>query len=158
MKKETNLEGWQLEDAQRLRRLFDARQERGANGKQISQMEFGEKYEIGTQGMVWQYLSGRKALNLKSALAFSRGLGVKVRQFSPTLADQIEAAGSTNEQAGQIQLAASEAAPTLQWVSPLESELLSHFRSGDKEIRERILTFARSMTVAIGRQTRTDET
>lgn len=55
-----------------------------------SQSEFGAKYGIGSQGMVWQYLHGKRALNLKAAAAFSTGLGVQIKEFSPRLAAEAE--------------------------------------------------------------------
>ncbi|MGX9698144.1 S24 family peptidase [Janthinobacterium lividum] len=89
MKKEPKaLENWQIEDAQRLKSLFDAREPK------ISQAEFGAKFEIGSQGMVWQYVAARRPLNIKAATAFARGLGVNVEEISPTIAEEIAAAAS----------------------------------------------------------------
>ena len=89
MKKEPKaLEGWQIEDAQRLKSLFDAREPK------ISQAEFGAKFEIGSQGMVWQYVAARRPLNIKAATAFARGLGVNVEEISATIAAEIAAAAS----------------------------------------------------------------
>lgn len=82
------LEPWQNEDALRLKALFDKREPK------ISQAEFGEKFEIGSQGMVWQYLAGRRPLNIKAATAFARGLGVNVEEISPSIAAEIAAAAS----------------------------------------------------------------
>src|SRR5690606_38620638 len=75
-------EDWQIEDAERLDSLFKAR-------ARLNQTEFGARYGIGTQGMVWQYLSGRRPLNIKAAESFSRGLGIPIDEFSPTIAGQI---------------------------------------------------------------------
>lgn len=80
------IESWQLEDAGRLKAIFDRREPK------ISQADFGVQYELGTQGMVSQYLLGRRPLNIKAAGAFARGLGVTVETFSPTIAEQINAA------------------------------------------------------------------
>lgn len=74
----------QVADANRLKALFNARK----NG--LSQADFGAKYEIGTQGMVWQYLNAYTALNAKSAAGFATGLGCKVSDFSPHIAAEIE--------------------------------------------------------------------
>lgn len=82
------LEPWQLEDAERLKALYEARK-----GK-MSQEEFGNRFEIGSQGMVWQYLNARRALNIKAASGFARGLGVSVDAFSPRLAEEIRLASS----------------------------------------------------------------
>ncbi|MGA4113023.1 S24 family peptidase [Ralstonia nicotianae] len=81
----TTLEGWQIEDAVRLKALYNERK-----GK-LSQEEFGSRYEIGSQGMVWQYLNARRPLNIKAAAAFARGLGVDVASFSPKLAAEMKA-------------------------------------------------------------------
>lgn len=78
------LEDWQVKDAQRLRALFDAKTE-------LSQEAFGLEFGLGTQGNVWQYLSGSIPLNLKAALNFARGLNVQLAQISPTLAAQLPA-------------------------------------------------------------------
>lgn len=81
------LEKWQIDDASRLKELFDSK-------AQFSQEEFGRRFEVGTQGMVWQYLNARRALNIKAASAFAKGLGVTVDSFSPRLADEIRLAAS----------------------------------------------------------------
>ena len=96
MKKEPKqLEDWQAEDALRLKALFDARQPK------ISQAEFGELFEIGSQGMVWQYVAGRRPLNIKAATAFARGLSVNVELISPTIAREIAMAASHTRQPEQ---------------------------------------------------------
>ncbi|MBV6304904.1 helix-turn-helix domain-containing protein [Candidimonas humi] len=92
MATQTKLEPWQIEDAQRLDALFKTR-------ARLNQTDFGDHYGIGTQGMVWQYLSARRGLNIKAAAAFSRGLGVPIDEFSPTLATQIEQAAERIETA-----------------------------------------------------------
>jgi phage repressor protein C with HTH and peptisase S24 domain len=83
------LEPWQLEDAARLKALFDARHPK------MSQADFGAQFEIGSQGMVWQYLAGRRPLNIKAATAFARGLAISVEDFSSTIAEQIANASQT---------------------------------------------------------------
>ncbi|WP_354676774.1 S24 family peptidase [Cupriavidus plantarum] len=81
------LEKWQIEDATRLKELFDSK-------AHFSQEEFGRRFEVGPQGIVWQYLNARRALNIKAAGAFAKGLGVAVDSFSPRLADEIRLAAS----------------------------------------------------------------
>lgn len=56
-----------------------------------SQQEFGEKYGIGGQSAVGNFLHGRSLLSMKAGLGFSRGLGVPLASFSPRLA--LEAMG-----------------------------------------------------------------
>ncbi|MET0319398.1 MAG: LexA family transcriptional regulator [Duganella sp.] len=79
----TTLESWQQDDAARLRALLAAREPK------LSQADFGAQFGLGSQGMVWQYVAGRRPLNIKAATAFARGLGVPVDAFSPTIALQI---------------------------------------------------------------------
>lgn len=86
MKKERKKpEPWQLEDAKRLNDLYESRKD----SLKMSQAEFGARYDIGSQGMVWQYLRGHAPLNIKAAKDFAKGLGVQVEDFSPTIARQI---------------------------------------------------------------------
>lgn len=66
-----------------LKAAFEAR----AAG--LSQEKFGLEFDIGSQGMVWQYLNGHRPINLSVALKFSKGLGVPVEQFSPRLAKEL---------------------------------------------------------------------
>lgn len=74
-------------EAEALKRIFEER----ARG--VSQERFGQDLEIGSQGMVWQYLNGRRPLNLSAALKFAKGLQVKMKAFSPRLAAELDAAG-----------------------------------------------------------------
>jgi hypothetical protein len=76
------LEQWQIEDAQRLAALFKKH-------ASSSQADFGAEHGIGSQGMIWQYLSGHRPLNVDAATKFANGLAIKIDDFSPTLAQQI---------------------------------------------------------------------
>lgn len=96
VKKSTGLEQWQVEDAARLKRLFEAREPK------ISQMKFGEDYGIGSQGMVWQYLSAARPLNIDAATKFALGLGVSIDDFSVEIAGQIESAYGLTHAGRQI--------------------------------------------------------
>jgi hypothetical protein len=145
MKKEKVLEDWQIADAENLRRLFDARLETTAEGRLISQMEFGAKYGIGSQGMVWQYLKGRRPLNIKAAVAFARGLGVKVSDFSAGLAAQIEDASDVERDSPAVRLLVPEPQQHLQWVSDEEARLLDSFRSCARGERAQALVFVDSL-------------
>lgn len=79
-----NVEGWQKEDAERLKNLYKQR-------TKLSQAEFGEKFEIGTQGMVWQYLNAKRPLNLRALLRFCKGLDIKDPSLiSPKLAEELD--------------------------------------------------------------------
>lgn len=76
------LEDHQKQDAERLNALFKTH-------TKLSQQRFGETYGIGSQPLVWQYLSGHIPLNLAVAIKFADGLGVSVAEFSPTLAEKM---------------------------------------------------------------------
>lgn len=82
MKRGTTLKQWQIDDAKRLKALFNKNAE-------LSQLDFGSRYDIGSQGMVWQYLGGRAPLNIKVAVKFAVGLRCEVADFSPTLAQEL---------------------------------------------------------------------
>lgn len=72
-----------MAEAEKLKKLF------AASRHGLSQAEFGARYEIGSQGAVWQYLNGRTVLNLKAAKGFAVGLECNVIDFSPRLAAEI---------------------------------------------------------------------
>ena len=66
-------------DNDRLRAVFLKR-------SKISQREFGERYGIGTAGMVNQLLLGRRPVSLAAAVKFAEGIGCAIDDFSPELA------------------------------------------------------------------------
>jgi len=101
MKKPTQI---QIEDSVRLRKLFKERSD-------MSQLEFGQAYEIGNQGMVWQYLNADKpkgsALNVLAAIKFAKGLRCRVADFSPSIQaeiDKIAAFATTHEQGASLKI------------------------------------------------------
>jgi hypothetical protein len=85
----------QKADADRLLALWVAWQERQkAEGKKpITQGEFGYKHDLGSQGMVWQYLHGAAPLNLKAAMAFAVAMDCAIEEISPALANTAKRAG-----------------------------------------------------------------
>ena len=82
----------QVDDAARLKDLWerwqDAKESLGS--RRVSQETFGRDNAIGGQAAVWQYLNGTTALNLSAALAFARGMGCEVSDFSPALAERLK--------------------------------------------------------------------
>jgi SOS-response transcriptional repressor LexA len=79
--KDAKLTDENLQESARLKALY----ERANHG--LSQAAFGEKYDIGNQGAVWQCLNGKgMPISLKAARGFARGLGVDISDFSPRLA------------------------------------------------------------------------
>ncbi|RYF36319.1 MAG: hypothetical protein EOO21_02230, partial [Comamonadaceae bacterium] len=74
-----------LEEAERLRELWSHRP-----GVRLSQVEFGERYEVGNQSAVGQFLRGETPLSLKAARGFVQGLNdaglsVTLKDISPRL-------------------------------------------------------------------------
>ena len=69
----------------RLRKLYDQRAPKG-----MSQEEFGAAYGIGTQGMVWQLLSGHRPLSFESAAKFAKGLRCTIADISPEMAEELK--------------------------------------------------------------------
>lgn len=76
----------QTAEARRLTELFKEK----SGG--MSQEEFGARYNIGTQGMMWQLLNGRRPLNLKAAVGFAQGLNIPLDVVSPTIAEEVRSA------------------------------------------------------------------
>lgn len=76
----------QIADSKRLAELF-------SKNAGMGQLDFGLKYEIGNQGMVWQYLNAGKpkgsVLNVSAAIKFARGLNCRVSDFSPKIQEEI---------------------------------------------------------------------
>ena len=71
-----------IAEAAALRSLWEA----ADASKRGTQAEFGERLEIGSQGLMWQLLNGKTPLSLKAAKSFAAGLYCKVSDFSPRLA------------------------------------------------------------------------
>lgn len=69
-----------LEEARRLKEIWD-------RTPHETQAVFGEKYGIGNQSSVGQFLRGAVPLSMKAAGGFAVGLGCEIRDFSPRLAD-----------------------------------------------------------------------
>jgi transcriptional regulator with XRE-family HTH domain len=69
-------------EAEALRKLWESaiESERG------TQAEFGERLQIGSQGLMWQLLNGKTPISLKAGKAFAVGLKCKLSDFSPRLA------------------------------------------------------------------------
>jgi hypothetical protein len=71
------------EEAAKLRAIWDSRPHE-------TQAEFGEKYGIGNQSAVGQFLNARIPLNMKAASGFARGLKCSISDFSPRIANKNE--------------------------------------------------------------------
>jgi transcriptional regulator with XRE-family HTH domain len=126
------LEDWQVEDAARLRDIFNNREIK------LSQEQFASDFDLGSQSMISQYLAGYRPLNIKAAVSFARGMLIDIRDFSPTLADQIADAAKLHKQDASIKMA-------MQWITPDEDDLLQHYRRTDDDGRKAIMRTAKIM-------------
>ncbi len=81
-KKRKELESWQKADAARLKEIYGKK-------TKLTQETFGHLYELGSQGLVWQYLNGHIPLSHESAYKFARGLDCSIADFSPRLAAEV---------------------------------------------------------------------
>ena len=79
---------------------------------------FGERYDIGSQSAVGQFLRGEVPLSLKAASGFARGLKCQISDFSPRLARSAENFG----------LVASSDATDLTKLNRLELQLVQLYR------------------------------
>lgn len=52
----------------------------------LTQAEFGDEFNIGSQAAVGHFLRGTSAISLKAAKGFAKGLNCKISDFSPRLA------------------------------------------------------------------------
>lgn len=78
-----------IEESRKLREIWDrTADDRAARGVD-TQERFALAYEIGSQAMVGHCLTGYAVIPLRAALAFARGLGCFVSDFSPRLARQL---------------------------------------------------------------------
>lgn len=64
-------------DNERLRKIWNER-------STLSQREFARRYQMGSVGMVSQYLLGRRPLNIKALTQFAEGLQVPIESISPS--------------------------------------------------------------------------
>lgn len=72
-----------LSEAAKLRAIWDA------SDHGLSQQVFGEKFGIGNQSAVGQFLRGQTPLSMKAAVGFAKGLNCNLADFSPRLSLQI---------------------------------------------------------------------
>lgn len=75
------------EEARKLRALWDGTYAQRKERNLHSQEAFGTEYGIGNQAAVSFFLKGSAALSLKAARGFAAGLGCKIEDFSPRLAE-----------------------------------------------------------------------
>jgi transcriptional regulator with XRE-family HTH domain len=95
----------------------------------MSQEEFADKFEIGTQGMVWQYLNGYSPLNLEAAIKFARALRCTIGDFSPSLEQVLRPAFSDGLVTGVRTDYSSEATKVMEIFESLD-------RDGRKSVQD----------------------
>lgn len=78
------LEDWQIEDAQRLDRLWNERKP-----EHLTQEKLAAEFGLGSQSNVNLYLKGKSKLNLKTVGQFAKALRIRIDDISPTLADMV---------------------------------------------------------------------
>ena len=90
----------QIRESIRLRELF-------AERAGMSQLDFGQAYGIGNQGMVWQYLNADKpkgsVLNVLAAIKFAEGLNCRVSDFSPSIQLEIDRISSFSSKSEEVE-------------------------------------------------------
>lgn len=127
-KRTPNVTAENLQEAARLRALWDSRSER------LSQRAFGEAHNIGKQAAVGHFLQGRMPISLKAAMGFAAGLHCQIDDFSPRLARYIAEAGAVSGPVGD--------APVT-WMPPKKQD----FHSTNATHHD-ILAFLESLTSA----------
>lgn len=75
-------------ESAKLKQLWEARKH--IHG--MNQIEFGDRFGIGTQGAVSACLNARMAISLKAGTGFAMGLKCDIAEFSQRLAAQVNAA------------------------------------------------------------------
>lgn len=109
----------QIRESIRLRELF-------AERAGMSQLEFGQAYGIGNQGMVWQYLNADKpkgsVLNVQAAIKFAEGLRCRVSAFSPSIQEEIDRIASFSSKAEQDNAMKKEFRPPSDPGKPVTNE------------------------------------
>jgi transcriptional regulator with XRE-family HTH domain len=140
------IEDWQLEDANRLRDIFDTRKAAAKRaGERFTQETLAEAAGISSPAMVWQYLKGHRALNIKAAGGLARALGVQVREFSPRLAEEIATvapAVSGREEAPNSYSLSVEKLLLIHAINEREAAILRRYRMADAVGVEMIETAA----------------
>jgi len=103
----------QLEDAKRLKALYESKKKNLG----ITQQHIADEMNI-TQSAVGHYLNGRNALNISSAVMFSKVLDVEVEEFSPKLAKELNQMHAYAKNAEFLSMPKkSTSYPMISWVS-----------------------------------------
>lgn len=87
----------QLADAERLRAAWKTYKEsRRSHGERPTQEWLAAQTELGTPGVIWQYLHGKIPLNLKALLKICAAIGARPQDISPDLCATLPDFSSSN--------------------------------------------------------------
>ena len=115
-----------MNDNERLRQIWEQRHE-------LSQREFGKRFEIGTGSAVSHYLTGRSPLNLSVVVKFAKGLGCTVEEISPSLALLAKSAETLSNKVEEINsIALKQRLPILS-----DDYLLGHATIPENQLSEK---------------------
>lgn len=103
------------EESRKLRALWDTRANR------MSQAEFGQVYEIGSQAAVGHFLNANAAISMKAAKGFARGLGCDIAAFSERLAKEASELAVVSGGSSKALFTPTQSAPPLPQEAGAES-------------------------------------
>ncbi|AKL12778.1 TPA: helix-turn-helix domain-containing protein [Kluyvera intermedia] len=112
MEKKRTLTTEQLEDASRLKALYESKKKELG----ITQADIADELGI-SQGAVGHYLNGRNPLNLPVAAVFARILREPISSFSPSLAKEAELLSQVSNVKYEGPVKPRGSYPLISWVS-----------------------------------------
>lgn len=112
MEKKRTLTTEQLEDASRLKALYESKKKE----LEITQADIADELGI-SQGAVGHYLNGRNPLNLPVAAVFARILREPISSFSPSLAKEAELLSQVSNVKYEGPAKPRGSYPLISWVS-----------------------------------------
>lgn len=102
----------QLEDAKRLKALYESKKKKLG----VTQYMIAEELGI-SQGAVGHYINGRNPLNLNVAAVFANILQVSISDFSPSIAAEAERLSMVSNVSYAGELKPRQKYPVISWVS-----------------------------------------
>lgn len=112
MEKKRTLTTEQLQDASRLKALYESKKKELG----ITQQDVADQLEI-SQGAVGHYLNGRNPLNLNVAAVFANLLQVQIADFSPSIAAEAERLSRASNVSYVSVAKPRNSYPLISWVS-----------------------------------------
>lgn len=112
MEKKRTLTTEQLQDASRLKALYESKKKELG----ITQQDVADQLEI-SQGAVGHYLNGRNPINLNLAAVFANLLQVQIADFSPSIAAEAERLSRASNVSYVSVAKPRNSYPLISWVS-----------------------------------------